>query len=239
MMNTIYSETEKKDFIKLYSRILKLHNILTTFDEFKWNEILSHRDIQDYHALYLDLYAEFRILKNDEKENINDDLIFEMELIKQIEVNIDYIIELIKKYHDNMKNKKRKDDIKNDINKSIDSSEKLRNKKDLIEQFINNLDASSSIDKDWIEYVKRKKTEELNEIIDDEKLDKEKTCTFIEDAFKNGYIQTVWTSITEIMPSPISRFSQNQEITKKKENVIDKLSKFFDRFFDILCKENV
>lgn len=232
----IISETAKKDFIKLYGRILKLHNILTTFDEFKWNEILSHRDIQDYHALYLDLYREFRVLKEDEKENINDDLIFEMELIKQIEVNIDYIIELIKEYHlDNMKDK----EILNDINKSINSSEKLRNKKDLIKQFIKNLDASSSIDKDWIEYVKRKKAEELSEIIDDEKLDKDKTCIFIEDAFRNGYIQKIWTWITEIIPPSISRFSPDQARTKKKEIVIDKLSQFFDRFFDISCKESV
>ncbi|HBS11556.1 MAG TPA: DEAD/DEAH box helicase, partial [Flavobacteriaceae bacterium] len=133
----------KKDFIKLYGGILKLRNILTTFDEFEGNEILTERDIQDYHSRYIDLYNEFRKGKDSEKENINDDLIFEMELIKQIEINIDYILELIRKYHkDHTKNK----EILTDINKAIDSSVELRNKKDLIEQFIESLDISSAVD---------------------------------------------------------------------------------------------
>ena len=90
-------EKAQKEFIKLYGWILRVRNILTTFDEFIWKWILSERDLQDYHSLYIDLYNEFRKGKEDEKENINDDLVFEMELIKQIEINIDYIIELIKK----------------------------------------------------------------------------------------------------------------------------------------------
>ena len=73
-----------------------MRNILTTFDEFIGNEILSDRDIQDYHSAYIDLYNEFRKGVEDAKENINDDLVFEMELIKQVEINIDYVLGLIK-----------------------------------------------------------------------------------------------------------------------------------------------
>ena len=96
----ILGEKNQKDFIKLYGGILRVRNILTTFDEFDGNEILTERDVQDYHSLYIDLYNEFRKSKDTEKENINDDIVFEMELIKQIEINIDYILKLIKKYHE-------------------------------------------------------------------------------------------------------------------------------------------
>ena len=87
----IIGEQNQKDFIRLYGAILRVRNILTTFDEFIGNEILTDRDVQDYHSAYIDLYNNFRKADEGDKENINDDLVFEMELIKQIEINIDYI----------------------------------------------------------------------------------------------------------------------------------------------------
>ena len=161
----ILGERKQKEFIKLYGAILRVRNILTTFDEFTDNEILTARDVQDYHSLYIDLYNEFRKSTDEEKENINDDLIFEMELIKQVEINIDYILELIKKYHsDHTKNR----ELLLDINKAIDSSVELRNKKDLINQFIESLDIHSVVDEDWREFVEAKKIEEIEQIIESE-----------------------------------------------------------------------
>ncbi|MFA6405856.1 MAG: type I restriction endonuclease subunit R, partial [Candidatus Paceibacterota bacterium] len=119
----ILGEQNQKDFVKLYGAILRVRNILTTFDEFSGNEILSDRDVQDYHSAYIDIYNEFRKGKEEEKENVNDDVVFEMELIKQVDINIDYILGLIKKYHDDhTKNK----ELLLDINKAIDSSVELR-----------------------------------------------------------------------------------------------------------------
>jgi len=113
----IVGEQNQKDFIKLYGAVLRVRNILTTFDEFAGNEILSARDVQDYHSMYIDLYNEFRKSTDGEKENVNDDIVFEMELIKQIEINIDYILGLIRMYHeDHTKNK----ELLIDINKAID-----------------------------------------------------------------------------------------------------------------------
>jgi len=187
-------EQAQKDFIKLYGGILRVHNILTTFDEFSEQSILTDRDIQDYHSLYIDLYNEFRKWNDQEKENINDDLVFEMELIKQIEINIDYILGLIKKYHeDNTQNK----EILVDINRAIESSVELRNKKDLIDQFILSLDMSSSVDGEWIDFVEKKKKEELEKIIKDENLNPQETYKFIENAFRDGNISTTGTAITK------------------------------------------
>ena len=200
-----------------------------TFDEFKGNEILTERDIQDYHSVYIDLYNEFRNKNTSDKENINDDIVFEMELIKQIEINIDYILSLVKKYHeDHIKNR----ELLIDINKAIDSSVELRNKKDLINQFITSLDAHSVVDEDWQKYVEKKKIEELEEIIKHENLDHDETYKFVRSAFRNGNIATTGTALSKILP-PVSRFSPGGERSKKRESVLDKLTRFFERFFDI------
>ncbi|MFT4326042.1 MAG: type I restriction endonuclease subunit R [Candidatus Woesearchaeota archaeon] len=225
----ILGEENQKDFVKLYGSILRLRNILTTFDEFKNKQILTDRELQDYHSIYIDLYNEFRKSKEIEKENINDDLVFEMELIKQVEINIDYILELIKKYHeDHIKN----NEILIDINTAIDSSVELRNKKDLINQFIKTLDIQMSIEDDWQQFVEAKKIEELEAIIKQENLNPQATYTFINNAFKDGGIATTGTAITKVLP-PVSRFTPDQERSKKRETVIEALTKFFERFFDI------
>jgi len=225
----IIGEQNQKDFIRLYGAILRVRNILVTFDEFSGNEILTERDIQDYHSAYIDLYNEFRKTGEGEKENINDDLVFEMELIKQIEINIDYILGLVKKYHeDHIKNR----ELLIDINKAIDSSVELRNKKDLINQFIASLDIHSAVDEDWQKYVEKKKIGELEEIIRQENLDHDETYKFMRNAFRNGSVATTGTALAKVLP-PVSRFSPGGERSKKRESVLDKLTRFFQRFFDI------
>ncbi|GAB4454464.1 MAG: hypothetical protein Fur0028_09860 [Bacteroidales bacterium] len=225
----IIGEQNQKDFIRLYGAILRMKNILSTFDEFAGNEILTERDIQDYHIAYIDLYNEFRKTDEVEKENINDDLVFEMELIKQVEINIDYILELVNKYHeDHIKNR----ELLVDINKAIDSSVELRNKKDLINQFIASLDIHSVVDEDWRKYVEKKKIEELEEIIKQENLDHDETYKFINNAFRNGSVASTGTDLAKILP-PISRFSPGGERSKKREKVLNRLTRFFERFFDI------
>jgi len=225
----IIGEQNQKDFIKLYGEILRLRNILTTFDEFAGNKILTERDVQNYHSKYIDLYNEFRKSEEVDKENINDDLVFEMELIKQIEINIDYVLGLIKKYHeDHIKNK----DVLTDINKAIDSSVELRNKKDLINKFIASLDVHSVVNEDWSQFVENKKIEELDEIINSEGLNPEATYKFIQNAFRDGAVVTTGTAISKVLP-PVSRFSPTGERTKKKESVLTKLTSFFGRFFNI------
>jgi type I restriction enzyme R subunit len=226
----IIGEQNQKDFIKLYGGVLRGRNILVTFDQFSGNEILSERDIQDYHSAYIDIYNEFRQDEAAEKENINDDIVFEMELIKQIEINIDYVLTLVKTYHeDHIKNK----DLLVDINKAIDSSVELRNKKDLINQFIASLDINSVVDDDWQNFVEKKKIDELEQIIKSENLNHEETYKFVRNAFRNGGVPTTGTAVKEIMAVRPSRFAPDGGYSKKRESVLDKLTRFFERFFDI------
>ena len=225
----IIGEQNQKDFIKLYSAILKVKNILTTFDEFAGNEILTERDVQDYHSMYINIYNDFRGKNIGDNENVNDDIVFEMELIKQVEINIDFILLLIRKYHaGHLKDK----EIIVSIGKAIDSSMDLRNKKELIEQFIESLTPTTNVEDDWHSFVDEKKLEELDSIIVDENLDKDETYKFINNAFRDGFVQNSGTAISKVLP-PVSRFTPTGDRTKKRDTVLEKLGAFFNKFWDI------
>lgn len=224
----IVSEKEKRSFVKLYGAILRLKNILSSFDEFAGKEILSERDVQDYHSQYLRIYDELRP-QGKEKDNVNDDLVFEIELIKQVEINIDYILMLIKKYHEGHMEDK---EIKVSILKSVDASIELRSKKDLIENFIDSLTPSSNVDEDWKKYVNAQKIAELDKIIEEENLNKEETYKYVNNAFKNGYVQENGIQINKVLP-PLPIIDPQKRRQKKRETVIQKIIAFFNRFRDI------
>jgi type I restriction enzyme R subunit len=223
----IIGEAAQKAFIKLFGSILRLKNILTAFDDFAGNEILSEHDFQDYQGLYLNLYAEFRSTSEAEKESINDDVVFEIELIKQVEINVDYILMLVEKYL-----KTKGTEIRASIERAINASPSLRNKKDLIEQFVDSISVTARVDAEWLAYIATKKAEELDRIIDEENLDAEETRTFIANAFRDGAIPVTGTAITKILP-PVSRFSKDNNHPAKKQTVLDKLAAFFERFFGL------
>ena len=228
----IIGEAAQKAFIKLFGSILRLKNILTAFDDFAGNEILSERDFQDYQSLYLNLYAEFRSTSEAEKESINDDVVFEIELIKQVEINVDYILMLVEKY---LKRKGSGEDkeIRAAIDRAINASPSLRNKKDLIEQFVDSVSAKAKVDAEWVAFITAKKAEELDRIITDEGLNADETKVFIDNAFRDGAIPVVGTAITKILP-PVSRFSKNNGHGVKKQTVLEKLGAFFERFFGLI-----
>jgi type I restriction enzyme, R subunit len=225
----IIGEQKNKDFVQLYNTILRLRNILTTFDQFSESELLSDRDLQDYQTEYIDIHTAYRKSSNTDKENVNDDLIFEIELIKQVDINIDYILSMVAKYHEsNAKDK----EFLIDINKAVDSSFSLRNKKDLISQFITTLNYNSKVDDQWEKFVSKRKLDELDNIIQTENLDPEATLSLVKNAFKDGSIPTVGTQISKVLP-PSSRFDPSGQRTKKRETVLTKLKDYFDRFFTI------
>jgi type I restriction enzyme R subunit len=225
----IVGEENQKDFIKLFGQILKTKNILSTFDEFNGKEILSERDFQDYQSTYLDLYSQYREKDKGQAVIINDDLIFEIELIKQVEINIDYILALVEEYHENNCADK---EIKIKIKKALSSSFDLRDKTDLIEDFMNTLTPTSNVYDDWNVFVNAKKIEELNNIIQEENLNKEATFTYFNNAFRDGYLPTIGTVLNDILP-PISRFNPTEERTKKREIVLEKFNKFFNFYWNI------
>ena len=224
----IIGEQNKKEFIMLFGNILKLKNILSAFDKFAGNEILSEREYQDYQSIYIDLYEEIKKTKNTDKESINDDIIFEIELIKQVEINIDYILMKVAEYY---KSNKKDKEILVDIKKAINSSIELRSKKELIEGFIDRVNSSKNVTDDFKKFVREEKEKDLEKVIEEEKLKPEETKKFIDNSLRDGVLKTTGTDIDKLLP-PVSRFGGGNR-AEKKLGVIEKLKVFFDKYLGL------
>ena len=224
----IIGEQAKKEFIVAMGNILRLRNILSSFDKFKGNEILTDRDFQDYIGTYTDLYEEFKPNAGD-SESIKDDLVFEMELVKQVEVNIDYILMLVAKYHQSNCTDK---EILGSIDKAIKSSLTLRSKKELIDGFISKINANTDVMKDWSKFVREQEESDLKTLILEENLNEEETRKFIENSFRDGQVKTTGTDIEKILP-PMRRFGGSNR-NERKQTIIERIMKFFEKYFGIV-----
>ena len=230
-MANIMDEEKQKAFIRLMGNILRVRNVLSVFDYFT-NEakLIDDMSYQDYLGWYNTYYEKFRPTSHKgEQETIKDDLVFEMELVKQVQINIRYILELVQKYHDtNCQDK----EIIVKIRKQIDASPDMRDKRDLIEKFIERMtpEGGGDVGKAWEEYIEQEKKEQLDAIIQEESLKPQETADFIRRAFKDGYITETGIGIAKILP-PTNPFLP--ESGMKKQTVIEKLKEFFKRFSDV------
>lgn len=224
----IIGEEAQKEFIKLFGAILRMKNILTSFDDFSGKEILVPRDYQDYQSEYIDLYQQFKPKEDEKKENINDDIEFEIELIKQVEINIDYILLLVKKYQEDGNKDK---EILVSIDKAINSSMNLRSKLQLIQDFIKTVTPHTEVDAEWRQFVEEQRENDLLEIITEEKLKVDETHKFVNNSLRDGILKTTGTDIDAIMP-PVSRFGGGNRAEKKKQ-VIDRLKLYFEKYMEL------
>lgn len=219
-------ERMQKDFIALFGTILRTRNILTSFDDFDGKDVFSERDFQDYLGRYQDLKEEWtERRKHGDAVNISDDVVFETELIQQVEINIDYIFHLVRKYHD-----LHIDDEETmiSVRKAIDASPELRSKKALIETFLAGIEDIDDYMAHWRAFIAERREAELDAIIETEGLKPEETKRFIEDSFRVGELKTVGTDIDRIMP-PISRFGGAR--ARKRAKVNERLEGYFRKFY--------
>ena len=225
----IGGEQNQKAFIALFGAILRMRNLLLSFDDFTGKEKISERDLQDYLGRYQDLRDEWKKRREEGKRtDIIDDIVFEIELIKQIEINIDYILLLVQKYHDTHCEDK---EVLITIRKAVDASPELRSKKQLIEAFIAGVNDIEDVMAEWNEYVTKQREADLAQLIADEKLKPEETRKFLENAFREGEVKTVGTDIEKLMP-PVSRFGGGNR-AQKKQTIIEKLKAFFEKYFGV------
>lgn len=227
----IVGEAAQKQFIQLFGAILRLQNILTSFDEFAGQDPLTERQHQDYRSVYLDLYAEWRPKTDGDKELINDDVVFEIELVKQVEINVDYILMLVEKYRGSFGDGDNKE-IRAEISRAVDASPSLRSKRDLVENFVDSVSVDGTVDEQWRAFVAAKREAELQAIIEQENLKPDQTRAFVDSAFRDGQLRTAGTEITRILP-PVSRFDREAGHSEKKKRVVEALTRFFERFFGL------
>lgn len=227
----IIGESAQKEFIGLFSSLLRLQNILSSFDEFAGSELLEERQVQDYKSIYLNLHAEFRKDRDGDREQINDDVVFEIELIKQVEINVDYILMLVEKYRSERGDGDDKE-IRTEIARAVDASPTLRNKKDLIEAFVESLSVDGEVDAEWRAFIEARREAELLALIEEEKLREEGTRVLLANAFRDGQLSTGGMALAKVLP-PMSRFSPQGEHGAKRKRVVEKLTAFFERFFGL------
>ena len=224
----ILGESAEKEFIVSVGNILRLRNILSAFDQFEGNEIISPRDMQDYLGIYNDLYEKYRNIGKEDPESIKNDVVFEMELVKQVEINIDYILMLVEKYHKTNCDDK---ELLVSIDKAIKSSLALRSKKELIDEFIARINVDSDVYVDWKKFVVEQEENDLKSLIEEENLNDEETRKFLDNAFRDGQVKTTGTDIEKILP-PMRRFGGGNR-NERKQTIIEKIQKFFEKYLGI------
>ena len=223
-------EEYQKTFIKLFGQILRLQNILRSFDEFDGNEILSEADLQDYLSIYNDLHEQYKVVVA--KDDVSADIIFEMELVRQIVVNIDYIIALVAKFRkENHQNK----EIPVDIIRAINSNPELKPKRELIEQFIEQIDDTEDTHDAWIKFRDAQKAKEFAAMIEEEHLKMPATEELINKIFRIGTFEVSDFELTAIMPPMGFGFggagSMDARLAKK-QHLYDRLNNFFLKYYD-------
>ena len=223
-------EEEQKAFVNVYNNILRLKNILQSFDDFEGNELLSQAAFQDFQSTYIEIYNNEKLKRDADKESIIGDITFEIELVKQVEINVDYILMLVKELQASTGEQNK--EIKAKIDRAVLSSYSLRSKKDLIEKFLSTIDNHSDIDKSWKLYIEQERDRELEAIITTENLDPVAAQKYVAQAFSDGELQLAGPALTNMLP-PKNMFTPDNEHGQQKASVLSKLQAYFDRFFGL------
>ena len=232
----IASEAAKKEFVRLFGSLLRLRNILSSFDDFaqEATAAIPPRDWQDYQSMYMDLHDEMAAHGGD-KEDIHGDVVFELELIRQVDINIDYILMLVEKYHaSNCEDRS----IIGAIDRAVGGSPELRSKKELIDAFLKTVNTSTQVQEDWRAFIEEKRRESIDELVASEHLKPEATAAFIENTFREGALKTTGTDIDALLP-PLRRFGRGGNRAEKKKQVVEKLRAFFDQFLGLFSSKEV
>ncbi|MGL5964682.1 MAG: type I restriction endonuclease subunit R [Fusobacteriaceae bacterium] len=261
-VDKIITEKDKKEFAKLFGEYLKLENILQNYDEFSKlkatqplnigscegigesevpycvNDISipQEREIQDYRSTYNDIREWLRRkkrVKDDEDSTTDwDDVVFEIELLKSQEINLDYILGLIFEKHQNVKDK---EILIEDVRRLVRSSTTNRAKEGLVVDFINitNLDKfhdKSNIIDAFFSFAQSEQIKEAEELIQEEGLNADEAKRYMQTSLKREYASENGTELNSILPrmSPL-----NPKYLTKKQTVFHKISNFIEKFKEI------
>ncbi|MBQ7190816.1 MAG: type I restriction endonuclease subunit R [Kiritimatiellae bacterium] len=212
----IIGEAAIKGFVVLFGELLRRLNILRVFDEFSEDraakQILTDLQLQDYKSWYLDFYDRLRGKEKGERENINDDIVFEMDTIRQFDVNIDYILSMVDQYHGaNCQDK----ELLGKIRKALDASPSLRPKRTLIHAFIHAYNSSNG-QVNWAAFVIEKLGKDVQALAEKHGMDAEKTYTYLTNSLGIGALATSGEDFNNILPA-MSMFATDDAATAYAE----------------------
>ena len=266
----IQSEHEKKEFVKLFSKYLRVENVLQNYDEFtqlaelqkidktdpdaikefkdkyfltdetvsamKEIEMLPERAKQDYQSIYNDIREWLKRKRKEEaaeKSKVSwDDVVFEVDLLKSQEIDLDYILELLFEHHQKNKDKNK---LIEEMRRIIRSSIGNRAKEDLIIDFINDTNLDTITDKasvlaEFYAYAQRVQEKEVMELIAAEGLNEEAAKRYIQTSLEHQFASENGTDLNAALPkmSPL-----NPNYLTKKQEVLRKISAFVEKFKNI------
>lgn len=182
-VNDLESEVEELLFVRAFREMIRIKNTLSTFSDFSFDDLeMTEQEFEDYKSKYLDIYDKTRTQTSKEDASILDDVDFELELIHKDEINVSYILQLLNQLAGANKDviaKKKKQ-----ISDIISGDARLRSKKELIEQFIEDnlihLGEEDSVDEAFETYWDEQKKKAFKTICTDEGVEEEKLQKIIE-----------------------------------------------------------
>lgn len=206
------------------------------FAEMQPIDMPSERSIQNYRSTYNDIRDWLRRQKDGEekaKSTIDwDDVVFEVDLLKSQEINLDYILELIFEHNKKMKNKA---ELIDEIRTTIRASLGNRAKESLIVDFINQTDLDSIVDKagiieSFFQFAQKEQQKEADELISNEGLNIDAAKRYINVSLKRGYASEQGTDLNDALPkmSPL-----NPQYLTKKQSIFQKIVAFVEKFVGI------
>lgn len=220
----LHSEDCKKDFIKMFGSFLKAENILFPFDDFEGKEILEPRQKQDYQGAYLKLKDELR--PKTDPTNIEDDLVFEIELIKQFEIDIDYILIMVQAKLEECGASEKTLEL-DDILSLMLSRPELRSKKELIQNFVDTLTRESNVVACFHEYVQKEIEREITEMVSTQNLKEKETREYVAMCLKSREVITNGTALSNCLPA-FNPITQSKLRLKAKDILVEKIQSFLD-----------
>lgn len=226
-VNELVSEEDELAFIKAFRDLMRIKNILVTFSDFSWDNLnMDEQMFSDYQSKYLDLWEKVKNGSRKEKVSILEDVDFELELIHRDQINVAYIIRLLIE----LKNQAQNDttSAEREIFNLLNTEATLRSKRELIERFIlenlpvieNSVDVTSEFEAFW----QQQQQLELEKIILEENLDKEKTEKLIE-----SYLFAERAPITDEV---LTLLKGEKPVLLERANVGDRILKRIIDFVD-------
>lgn len=225
-VNNLRSEEDELEFIKAFRELMRLKNVLSTFTEFKFDDLsMSEQSFEDYKSKYLDLYEKTKSYNQKEKASILDDIDFELELIHRDEINVAYILKLLAKLKDATKEEQEKQ--RKALIDVIAGDAQLRSKRELIEKFIKEnlpkIKDPDDIPDEFEKYWDKERKVALNRLSKEENLDRDKLQDVIGNFLftEKKPLRDEVISLVKERPKLKDRASVAERITSKILNFVD------------------
>jgi type I restriction enzyme R subunit len=235
-VNELSNEEEELAFIKAFRALMRVKNIMTTFSDFKWEDLeMTEQLFEDYKSKYLDLYDKVKDNHGKEKVSILEDVDFELELIHRDEINVSYILKLLAELKGATKGEKEK--RQKEIIDLLTGESNLRSKRELIERFIlENLpaiDDSETIPQEFDKFWGAEQQKAFNTLVAEEKLSPDKTQKLIEN-YLFAEREPLLPDILELIEGEQPKMLQRKKIGAQ---ILNKVIDFVETFINGIVGE--